>query len=281
MTIRRPRFCLALPVALATALPLFALAPALAQQPRPGGSSPSAPANSDPAAEIAALQERIKELEKQLLDAQKRIMDLTSQLENARRQAARPGGAGGSSAPSKPQAPASTPAPSVPAGPPNSSPDALLHALVQDYEQTFGAAPRATPADQHKLKSAVSNWTRQAARQYQGRINWVVRFTGWKAEEGVTGLPIPVTFEVVDPATGKAISKAANTLIPYQHMRIVSDDQKQQFWRLTGNLIPKLTFNEKRTDKAAGTAPFIGPYAEFAFDISVTDVTPANIKPAP
>ncbi len=282
MIVRRLRPPAARLALFAAVLAACTVAPGLAQQTRPGTRTPPPPKSTDPAAEIEALKERVKQLEQQLLDAQKRISDLTDQLENARRQLARPGGAGGGGGTAtKPQTTApTTPAP-LPAGPPNSSPDALLHALVQDYEKTFAGAQRGTPAEQQKLKGAVSNWTRQTARQYQGRISWTVRFTGWKADEAGTGLPCAVDFEVIDPATGKPISKAASTLIPAQHMDIVSNDQKQKYWRITGNLIPKPTFNEKRAEKAGGTLPFIGPYAEFAFDVSVTDVTPANIKPAP
>lgn len=261
-------------------------------KPASGGSKDSTPA--DPAAENEALKQKIKELEEQLEQAQKRIKDLNTDTDSLRKEIKRlqkEGGGGATPTPSpgqpvKPSAPSvpnskpggpSTPETGQVSGDPLSSPAALMQTLQRDYEKKFGSAPKGTPAEVAKLKRAVEQWVSQQPRQFKGQTDWTIRVL--EAETNPNKLrPLRVKYEVLQTGTDKVIGEPCQSMFEGRFAKMMSDSPNQKKWKLTATIVAKPVFDPERDagDKKTNTSdrPLIGPYAVFDFEVTVVNLNP-------
>lgn len=212
----------------------------------------------------AVLEKKVADLESQLEMARTRIAVLTDEVARLRKQvvesknrsATSPGAGGGTKADD-----------------PMASPDALFAHLQKTYAQTMGGMPLDTRAEEVRYRRAVGQWVRTMQRSIKGPAEWRIRVVNLSSDRSRTP---KLTFIVVDRASGKDISAASSTVFPSRFARMIRDNPTQELWRLKVRLSALPSLNAQRKEKGASDEPkFIGPYAEFGFEVAVRSFEPA------
>lgn len=215
-------------------------------------------ASSDCEQKVKSLEERVKQLEDRLREMAQQNDALRKRLGDT------PGGGGGSS---------KTPAP-APQNDPLTSPQTMFDALLKSYDDGPGKLPRDTKPEQAKYLAAVKDWARDSGKLARGQVSWVIRVV--KIDSGMAGptRPASVTFEVLD-AAGKPAGFAATQPFPARHARLLAEGVGDKRFKLKGNAEARPRFSPQRAEKGTVEEPrFIGPFAEFEFDLAVSDVEP-------
>jgi outer membrane murein-binding lipoprotein Lpp len=265
MTFRLARFT----TVLALALALMALA------------SPGAVAqNSDSAAALRRENDQLRERVSQL---EARIKQLERDNEALKVEVSRLRAAG---TPAQPGTPATPGAPgTVPVTTdvlpaegqePLASPDALLAALVADYTTHF--ADRTFDDNTRSLQiQEVRRWTRDAERAFKGNIEWVIRIDKENLPPSATE---PIPFWIIDPASGKLLhARPVRSVLPVRIASRILESADTPVWDVRGQLAARPTVNAERAERGMlDFPPFIGPYAEFAYDLTVRTAVPREQK---
>lgn len=220
------------------------------------------------------LRERIAQLESQLAHSRKRITDLEKQVAELQAKLAAspatPTTDGGSGA----APPAEQPMPvyaEIPADP-MAGPDSLFLALKADYETRFKDMSFDSDAERKRCIAEVGAWARQAPRALRGSFEWIIEVAQVVAErEEAT-----IEFRVIDPSSGNPCSDRYYTMkIPGRMAHPISLMRDRKLWVVKGMLAAKPGVNASRPDVGAFDTPrFIGPFAEFGFE-----VTPRSVQP--
>lgn len=217
------------------------------------------------AEENEQLKERVDDLDSKLKMARARIVALNEEVDRLRKLLA---DAQKGQGPSR-----STPTRDRSADP-MASPSILFNHLTEKYTETMGSMPLDTKADQTRYKRAVGGWVRDMQRSITGSVQWTIRVIDGSQ---VQARQPRVTYEVVDPETGRALGKQTSSVFPSRFARMISSNSAQELWLLGGQLSAMPTLNNRRPEEGDDPeAPlFIGPYAEFGFELSIRNLEPA------
>lgn len=239
-------------------------------QAQPASQPPAPPAQTSPSGTDAdRLRRENEDLKRRVQDLEARIQALTEENDRLRAAVGGPRDKSKDKDKSKGKGPA-TPAP---AGP-TSSPDGLFAALTEDYQKALSALPRSSPREQARYQSEVQQWIRQVPARFRGPVEWTILLTELKPPQRA-GAPTTIVFAVADP-TGMAISELVSCPVPPRFFKAVQEAKLPGAWTLSGTINAKPTYNATRAEAGADpTAPrFVGPFAEFGFDLVVTNLTP-------
>lgn len=262
MTFRLTRFS----TVLALALALMALA------------SPGAAAqNSDSAAALRRENDQLRERVSQL---EARIKQLERDNESLKVEVARLRAAGTPTKPATPGAPGTVPVTTdvLPAEgqEPLASPDALFGALVAHYTTHFADRSFDDTTRSQQIQE-VRRWTRDAERAFKGNVEWVIRID---KENLPPSASEPIPFWVIDPASGKLLHpRPVRSVLPVRIASRILENADTPVWDVRGQLAATPTVNAERAERGMlDFPPFIGPYAEFAYDLTVRTAVPREQK---
>ncbi len=150
------------------------------------------------------------------------------------------------------------------------SPDGLFGALKKEYEEKFGSMARQTRPDLMKYQREVAGWTRAAQREHRGPVEWTIRVVDPARANERPGV---LVFVVVDPVSKAAISGEATALLPSRWVKDVATVGKDEALKVSAILSAQPIYNAQREEAGATDAPrFIGPYAEFGFELAITKI---------
>lgn len=203
-------------------------------------------------------EERVKELEEQLRQTENGRSDLARENESLRRMLADlQNGRDGTVVPLARDAVLADPL---------ASPVALFDALVDDYRAKVGSLPRESKPDLAAYHAAVKEWTRDAADDFRGPVEWEIRIE--RIDSGVKGNAI--TFYVLDP-TGKPVGESFTKPISERIGR--EAPRPAEVMTLEGTVSANPRHNSNRAEKSESDSPrFIGAFAEFDFDLEITSL---------
>jgi len=277
---RRPivtRFCLAGVVALL--LGLFLTPATLHAQESP-------PSVSELRRENEQLRLRIDELESQLARSQRSIDELLKQVSDLNARVAdlqrelgsgtpRPSG----DAPSAPPTSAADPEPSyapLPQSMPYTAPETMFSMVKESYDAAFGEVetPFGSADARSRYLREADAWTKSTRRSQRGQIDWIIEVRRVLSETS----PVEIEYRVVDTETRLPYSDRTFVMeIPARsERRFLQERATTTHWRLRGMAIASPTINRNRqTVGFFDVRPFVGPYIEFGFDLSINSLLPA------
>lgn len=153
-------------------------------------------------------------------------------------------------------------------------PDALLSAIQRSHDDAMGSETldRKQPAGYF---SALRRWASSANRAFRGRIDWVVSVSD---ERGAIPAQQPVRVFVVDPETLQPLHREAFIVeLSSRDRRRMAEESSRQAWRLVGQIAPQVRINPDRPERGVFNTPvFLGPFAEFDYELRVLSVSPWN-----
>jgi len=253
------------------------------------GVVPTAPARAQDDQSTAILQrendllrERVAQLESQLAHSRKRITDLEKQVAELQARVAAPPAAPSTDGGSGAAPPDEQPMPvyaEIPADP-MAGPDSLFLALKADYETRFKNMSFDSDADRKRYIAEVGAWARQAPRALRGSFDWLIEVVQPIVEEREEAT---IEFRVIDPSSGNPCSDRFYTMkIPGRMARPISVMRDRRLWVVKGTLAAKPGVNASRQDVGAFDTPrFIGPFAEFGFEVTPRSVQPYEAEQKP
>ena len=230
-----------------------------------------APAQAQPADSAAALRRENDQLRERLSQVEARVKQLERENEALKleiqrlRDATIPGKPGGPPLP--PPVPTTTDVIAPGDQQPLASPDALLAALQASYAEEFGDAPVDPDGKSDRIQQ-VRKWTRDAERSFRGNIEWVIRIDKENLPSAATD---PIPFWIIDAESGKLLhAKPVKATIPTRFAVRILENTDTPVWDLRGALTARPTVNAERPEKGLlDFPPFIGPFAEFDYDLSI------------
>lgn len=253
-------------------LPILALACCLLALASPGAIAQNDQSRINLQRENDQLRERVQQLEARIGQLERENASLKTEVERLRN-AASPKAPG---APATPGAPGNVPTTTdiVPLESQDAlaSVDALALALQSDYAKVF--ADRSfdqSDSERTKYIQDVRKWTRDVERQFKGNVEWTIRLD----KEHLPSSPEqPIPFWVIDAQSGRLLHNK-----PVKHgfaSRIASrllEDTDDVVWNIRGQLAAKPTTNAERFERGMLDYPlFIGPFAEFGYELDVRSV---------
>ncbi|GIK19025.1 MAG: hypothetical protein DYG93_01080 [Leptolyngbya sp. PLA2] len=161
---------------------------------------------------------------------------------------------------------------------PLASPVSMLVELRRRYERDLAGAP----SDAAARRAAVAAWCRSIRAELKGRREWLVTIAPVE-EPGVSPSRPEAMVRIYDEALLRPIGEAVRVRIPARHAAQVRGRPDQRLWTLTANVAAAPRFEERReTEGVFNHPPFIGPYAEFAFELEWVSLTASpRVLPAP
>lgn len=208
-------------------------------------------------------EQQLREVQERLRQSENAHKELVRELERLRKENESLRSAGSSQGPPRP---AKTRAPLTHG--PLSSPKALFEALVKDYGEKVAPTPRETKQEQAAYLRKVQDWTRSVAKDLRGPVTWDVTIV--KVDAG-KGSGLETTFHVLDDQ-GHPIEPAVTQLIPMRFGRVLGPSAAGKSFLFVGTAGASPAHNPQRADAAGDDSTFIGPFAEFEWDLTLTDV---------
>ncbi|TVQ81032.1 MAG: hypothetical protein EA380_02650 [Phycisphaeraceae bacterium] len=254
-----------------------------------GGTASAQPDESmaDLRRENEALRQRIAQLEAQLATAREEAEGLREANRVLLRQLERT-----PPAPSPPPEPVATPDEAEPPVPteapeerrraypdpasadPFAFPDALLSAIQRSHDDAMGSETldKEQPG---AYFGALRRWANSANRAFRGRIDWVVSVSD---ERGAIPAQQPVRIFVVDPETLQPLHREAFIVeLSSRDRRRVAEESSRPAWRIIGQITSQVRVNPDRPERGVFNTPvFLGPFAEFDYELRVLSVSPWN-----
>ncbi|MCA9294130.1 MAG: hypothetical protein KDA20_09980 [Phycisphaerales bacterium] len=220
---------------------------------------------------IDQMSSQLDQSTKKVDDLEERIRQLTQQIEALQRQLASQGAA--------PQDPSQTPVAAEPmyatpsADEPYTSPDALFLAVQADYQKAR-TEQKWESMEEPRQRRMVADWARGAGRKFRSRVEWVVNVS----EVRNTPNGAVVVGQVMDAASGQPFGSMDVTLeLNSTFARKLHEHPRESTWRVVGNVSAAPRMNPERTEQGFFNVPaFVGPYAEFLFELRVTGLAPAS-----
>ena len=235
-----------------------------------------APAMAQPADSAAALRRENDQLRERLSQLEARIKQLERENEALKLEIQRLRDAGVPVKPGAPPIPGLVPTTTDVIAPqsqqPLASPDALLVALQGSYAEQFGDRPIEDDGKGDRIQE-VRRWTREAERSFRGNIEWVIRIDKENLPAAATD---PIPFWIIDAESGKLLhAKPVKATIPTRFAVRILENTDTPVWDLRGALTARPTVNADRPDEGLlNFPPFIGPFAEFGYDLSIRNAAP-------
>ena len=156
---------------------------------------------------------------------------------------------------------------------PMACPPCLLQALRAAYDDRF--ASKSIDDGRADYIKEVRRWAGEMKRAHRGPITWTVEI----APSDVPGDDaLPVKLRVVDPVTKDPVHTDTTAIdLGRRHTRRIISEPDQRYWTIEGVLFADPQVNADRDDEGPiPYPPFIGPYAEFEFGLSVRVISPAQ-----
>ena len=151
---------------------------------------------------------------------------------------------------------------------PYACPDSLLATLQTEYDKALGGQPRTTDAEQERFIREVRLWSRQMSSKYRRTVEWEIEVLGLEPVEGSDGREMMLEFQVLNPETGGAWGEPARVEMSSRYLRRVQETPDQKRWSLRALLGAEPRINPQRSEEGLlNTPPFIGPYAEFVYEL--------------
>lgn len=216
------------------------------------------------------LRTQVRDLERELEAARARIQELEREVEVLRRALA--------ASPGQTPSPGTEPPP-IDLSNPTSSPPALLQTLMDEYDAAMVEMKHgvAGSGERAAYLRTVTRWVASVNRQYRKPIEWHVRVEEATAARGGSDMRVVV----VDPESSRAIGEPFTVAVPraiarrYDHLRQRGEDISTLVLR--GVLVPDVQVNENRAERGPfNNPPFIGPFAEFGFDLEPRSLLPVG-----
>ena len=152
---------------------------------------------------------------------------------------------------------------------PLASPASLFVELRRRYERDFARGP----TDAVARRTAVAAWCKSVRAELKGRREWLVTIAPVEGP-GISPSHPEAMVRVYDEALLRPIGEAVRVRIPARHAAQVRARPDQRLWTLTANVAATPRFEERREDEGVfNYPPFIGPYAEFAFELEWVSLT--------
>ncbi|MCW5776620.1 MAG: hypothetical protein KIS87_09295 [Phycisphaeraceae bacterium] len=146
---------------------------------------------------------------------------------------------------------------------PLASPASMLVELRRRYERDLAGGP----TDAAARRAAVAAWCKSIRAELKGRREWLVTIAPVE-DPGVAASRPEAMVRVYDEALLRPIGEAVRVRIPARYAAQVRGRPDQRLWTLTANVVVAPRFEERRESEGIfNYPPFIGPYAEFAFEL--------------
>ena len=157
---------------------------------------------------------------------------------------------------------------------PMACPASLLVALTRDYDDRF-ADRSLDPRARAEYVRDVRRWTLDVKREFRNRVTWTVEID----PSSVPGDDnLPVRLRVVDPDSRRPYHTDTVSIdLGSRNTRRIMTDPDRRYWALDALFFADPGVNPDR--ESAGSLdypPFIGPFAEFGYGLSVRSLTPAK-----
>jgi len=188
--------------------------------------------------------------------------------------AARTVSAGGTTLP-----PPQDPAVSIDETKPGASPRALFAAIAADYENEVAGREVGDPGDPQRTAYLrhIERWASGVNRQMKQPVSWHVEAIGTATR---TARGFVLRLRAVDPKTGAELGDPFDVFLTRAQasrleLHLARTDAEALV--LTGTLRPRIHINEDRMSEGAfNILPLVGPFAEFAFGVSVQTLLPPS-----
>lgn len=152
---------------------------------------------------------------------------------------------------------------------PLASPASLLVELRRRYERDLAGGPTEAAA----RRAAVAAWCKSIRAEMKGRRDWLVTIAPVEQPGGSPSRPEAMV-RVYDEALLRPIGEAVRVRIPARHAAQVRSRPDQRLWTLTAAIAAAPRFEERReTEGIFNYPPFIGPFAEFEFELEWVSLT--------
>ncbi len=224
------------------------------------------------------LQAENDELTKELDAARQRIAELERETARLRRQLRSL--RGGETAPDAPEDEEELLRPvSVDESDPAASPNSLLTVLMDSYDAALADLEVGAPQSPERAQylRTLREWRDQVQRDHRRTaIEWHVRVL----ESMPSGRGLALRVIVIDPVNGAQLGSPFSLLLPRNMARryeLLSAHMDEDVFLVRGMMAPNININETRTAPGPfNNPPFIGPFAEFNFDIEVRSIARPN-----
>jgi len=219
------------------------------------------------------LRERVRQLEARIKDLERENGTLKLELERMRA-AGKPGTPGNPGAPGS--VPTTTDVVPLETQAPMACPDALLAALQASYAKAF-EGQTVTEANKAQYIQDVRRWIRSSEREFKGSIDWVIRVD----KENLPSKPEePIPFWVIDPASGKLLHpKTVKSVFARSAASKILENTDITVWDAKGVLAATPITNADRAEQGMlDYPPYIGPFAEFQYELTIRSVLPHEDK---
>lgn len=156
---------------------------------------------------------------------------------------------------------------------PMACPPCLLQALRGSYEERFGS--RSIDEDRAEYVKDVRRWAGEMKRDHREPVSWTVEID----PQSIPGDDsMPVKLRVVNPDTREPLVDQVSAVdLGRRNTRRIMSEPDQRFWTIDGVFYADPQVNADRLDEGLiPYPPFIGPFAEFDFGLSVRSVAPAD-----
>lgn len=229
------------------------------------------------------LASQVQELANQLQQSRDENEKLRQRIEQLEKQIAASRRSGGGRSP--------TPAPepekvTIDETVPSASPRALFKAIQDSYVEVSKDVDMGRPGDgvRRAYLKRLDGWKAAVDRQFRGPITWHARVVDARSENVDPDRPREriVTLVAVDPQTDVRLGEPfdvqlsktlTDRLANYEHR---SPDGDIGVLVLRGTLAPSIRINEDRAERGSfDNPPFIGPFAEFLYEVDVKSLMPA------
>jgi FtsZ-binding cell division protein ZapB len=161
---------------------------------------------------------------------------------------------------------------------PDASPRALFNALVVSYQQHLGPHEIGAPGESKRRGyiRKVEQWKGLVDREFKKQITWHVR----RADSEPVRIGRPLLLVAVDPVTDVRLGNSFE-VVPHRLMaeRLSKLEQRGELgvMVLRGTLAPAIIVAETRdTAGPIDNPPFIGPFAEFVFNVTPQSLLPVK-----
>jgi len=145
----------------------------------------------------------------------------------------------------------------------------LMEALRDSYEKRFTDAGTGEPIE--PTPEEVEAWAEQQARDFSGFRTWTVRLDPLLDSSGKvpTGGPRLASVRFIHSASLEPMGPPFTAEVPSRFFPRIADREPGSLWSLTGQMTAIPPVDPTRVQRGPfDHPPFIGPYAEFDFDLS-------------
>ncbi len=246
-----------------------------------GADNAVAQSDSDLRQENQRLRTQVKDLQREWEAAQRRIESLQHQIEELRElliaseRAAPPAAAPAATQPKTEKV-------SIDESIPNASPRALLNAIKESYQDAMGDLDIGSPGNRMRTAymRALDRWAARVNRELRSQIQWHVRLIDFdqtrRGRQRAMAVDPKTRVELGDPFEVIISRNLARRLEP------LSQRGEREVLQLKGVLVPEVRLNKRREEPGPFNHPrLIGPFAEFAFTVEASSLTPVEKQEAP